>query len=376
MRISRFFKICFLCLICLSSFSVCGQHIDETDSLEFELSSLRFEIEELNSQIEKLDQLVVKLKSRNKELHLMNDTLTVVNNEIKQQLNEKNALLEEKIRILQQKEILFAEKEQVYKDAISTSNIDKAKIEGLVEAKNASIEGKDKEISLLQKSINEKENHISNKDKQLSLISEERDKYFRMSDTLREKLKAAQIVIMQREEELKYTKQRAEAAEEKVLHATNRKKKVRVIQGMAMRFFPTPDWDIMPRALGNSEYENIIVNRNSSKVDFDLVVGASMMLLDLTKPGQKFSQDLGIYVGFGGNNIFKNFYVGPSYKFLDFFHVSAGVNVAQYTMLADGYEEGSVLPAGWSIQTTKQWKVTAYFSLSFDLDFISYIGKK
>ena len=376
MRISRFFKICFLCLICLSSFSVCGQHIDETDSLEFELSSLRFEIEELHSQIEKLDQLVVKLKSRNKELHLMNDTLTVVNNEIKQQLNEKNALLEEKIRILQQKEILFAEKEQVYKDAISTSNIDKAKIEGLVEAKNASIEGKDKEISLLQKSINEKENHISNKDKQLSLISEERDKYFRMSDTLREKLKAAQIVIMQREEELKYTKQRAEAAEEKVLHATNRKKKVRVIQGMAMRFFPTPDWDIMPRALGNSEYENIIVNRNSSKVDFDLVVGASMMLLDLTKPAQKFSQDLGIYVGFGGNNIFKNFYVGPSYKFLDFFHVSAGVNVAQYTMLADGYEEGSVLPAGWSIQTTKQWKVTAYFSLSFDLDFISYIGKK
>lgn len=376
MRISRFFKICFLCLICLSSFSVCGQHIDETDSLEFELISLKFEIEELYSQIEKLDQLVVKLKSRNKELHLMNDTLTVVNNEIKQQLNEKNALLEEKIRILQQKEILFAEKEQVYKDAISTSNIDKAKIEGLVEAKNASIEGKDKEISLLQKSINEKENHISNKDKQLSLISEERDKYFRMSDTLREKLKAAQIVIMQREEELKYTKQRAEAAEEKVLLATNRKKKVRVIQGMAMRFFPTPDWDIMPRALGNSEYENIIVNRNSSKVDFDLVVGASMMLLDLTKPGQKFSQDLGIYVGFGGNNIFKNFYVGPSYKFLDFFHVSAGVNVAQYTMLADGYEEGSVLPAGWSIQTTKQWKVTAYFSLSFDLDFISYIGKK
>ena len=376
MRISRFFKICFLCLICLSSFSVCGQHIDETDSLEFELSSLKFELENLHTEIDKLNLGIDKLKARNKELHLMNDTLTVVNNEIKQQLNEKNALLEEKIRILQQKEILFAEKEQVYKDAISTSNIDKAKIEGLVEAKNASIEGKDKEISLLQKSINEKENHISNKDKQLSLISEERDKYFRMSDTLREKLKAAQIVIMQREEELKYTKQRAEAAEEKVLHATNRKKKVRVIQGMAMRFFPTPDWDIMPRALGNSEYENIIVNRNSSKVDFDLVVGASMMLLDLTKPGQKFSQDLGIYVGFGGNNIFKNFYVGPSYKFLDFFHVSAGVNVAQYTMLADGYEEGSVLPAGWSIQTTKQWKVTAYFSLSFDLDFISYIGKK
>ena len=376
MRIAGYLKSLFFVAVLMSSAVVSAQQMETEDSLEFELSSLKLDLENLHTEIDKLNLGIDKLKARNKELLLMNDTLTVVNNEIKQQLNEKNALLEEKIRILQQKEILFAEKEQVYKEAISTSNIDKAKIEGLVEAKNASIEGKDKEISLLQKSINEKENHISNKDKQLNLISEERDKYFRMSDTLREQLKAAQIVIMQREEELKYTKQRAEAAEEKVLHATNRKKKVRVIQGMAMRFFPTPDWDIMPRALGNSEYENIIVNRNSSKVDFDLVVGASMMLMDLTKPGQKFSQDLGIYVGFGGNNIFKNFYVGPSYKFLDFFHVSAGVNVAQYTMLADGYEEGSVLPAGWSIQTTKQWKVTAYFSLSFDLDFISYIGKK
>ncbi len=376
MRIIKSLRIYFLGLFMMSSFAVFSQQIEEVDSLEFELSSLRLDLEKLHTEIDKLNLSIDKLKARNKELHQINDTLTVVNNEIKLQLNEKNALLEEKIRILQQKEILFAEKEQVYKEAISTSNIDKAKIEGLVEAKNASIEGKEKEISLLQKSINEKEFHISNKDKQLNLISEERDKYFKMSDTLREKLKAAEIVIMQREEELKYTKKRAEAAEEKVLLATNRKKKVRVIQGMAMRFFPTPDWDIMPRALENSGYENIIVNRNSSKADFDLVVGASMMLMDLTKPGQKFSQDLGIYVGFGGNNIFKNFYVGPSYKFLDFFHVSAGVNVAQYTMLADGYEEGSVLPAGWSIQTTKEWKITGYFSLSFDLDFISYIGKK
>ena len=208
-------------------------------------------------------------------------------------MNEKNALLEEKIRILQQKEILFAEKEQVYKDAISTSNIDKAKIEGLVEAKNASIEGKDKEISLLQKSINEKENHISNKDKQLSLISEERDKYFRMSDTLREKLKAAQIVIMQREEELKYTKKRAEAAEEKVLHATNRKKKVRVIQGMAMRLFPTPDWDIMPRSLSDGTYENIIVNRNSGSVEFATSSEASEWSYSLTCATRIRSCDVG-----------------------------------------------------------------------------------
>ncbi len=372
-------RICRLLIICVLTFfseRALAQEMYIEDSLEFEITTLRFEAELLKSEVLELNDQVERLKKRNKELLQMNDTLTVVNNEVKQQLNDINALLEEKIRILQQKEILFAEKEQLYKDAISNSNIDKAKVEGLVEAKNASIEGKEREISLLQKSINEKENHISTKDKQLEAISQERDKYFRMSDTLRESLKAAQIVIMQREEELKYTKKRAEEAEAKVAAATGRKKKVRVIQGLAMRLYPTPEWYVMPRVDAQGNYFNTIENRNSGSVDFDLVVGASLMLYDLSKYSEKFTQDLGIYVGFGGNNLFKNFYIGPSYKFLDFFHLTAGVNVAQYTLLADGYEAGSTLPAGWAIPTTNQWKVTGFISISFDLDFISYIGKK
>lgn len=366
-----------LSLLILLPFFAKSQEMYVEDSLEFEIGVLRLEIDKLQEDITNLNERNERLRNRNKELLLKNDTLLVVNKEIQQQLQEKNTLLEDKIKLLQQKEILFAEKEQVYKDAISSSNVDKAKVEGLLEAKNVNLEGKDKEIQLLQKSINEKENYISTKDAQLQNISAERDKYFRMSDTLREKLKAAEIIIMQREEELKYTRQRAEAAEEKVTLATNRKKKVRVIQGMAMRLYPTPDWDIMPikfeEAMG---YQNVIINRNSSKVEFDLVVGASLMLWDMSHYTPKYSQDLGLYVGFGGNNIFKNFYIGPSYKFLDFFHLTAGLNVAQYTMLAKGYEEGTVLDAGVSIQTTKEWKVTAFISLSFDLDFISYIGKK
>lgn len=368
--------IIFALLVLLPWFAK-SQEMYVEDSLEFEIGVLRLDIDKLHEEIANLTQRNEKLRNRNKELLLTNDTLTVVNSEIQKQLQEKNTLLEDKIKLLQQKEILFAEKEQVYKDAISSSNVDKAKVEGLLEAKNVNLEGKDKEIQLLQKSINEKENYISTKDQQLQNISAERDKYFRMSDTLREKLKAAEIVIMQREEELKYTRQRAEAAEERVAIATNRKKKVRVIQGMAMRLYPTPDWDIMPikfeEAMG---YQNVIINRNSSKVEFDLVVGASLMLWDMSYYTPKYSQDLGLYVGFGGNNIFKNFYIGPSYKFLDFFHLTAGLNVAQYTMLAKGYEEGTVLDAGVSIQTTKEWKVTAFISLSFDLEFISYIGKK
>lgn len=369
-------RVSFFCCIFLSPFFVCGQQIYSEDSLEFEYTALQLEVESLRKEVVGLNESIDALKNRNKELHLMNDTLTVVNNEINKQLSEKNALLEEKIRILQQKEILFAEKEQLYKEAISNSNVDKAKIEGLVEAKNASIVGKDKEISLLQKSINEKENHISTKDMQLKQMSAERDKYFMMSDTLREQLKEAQIVILKREEELKYTKKRAEEAEAKVERATGRKKKVRVIQGLAMHFSPMPDWIIRPRINAAKEYKNFIENANAGTVDFDLVVGASVMLLDLTKNGEKFTQDLGIYVGFGGNNLFKNFYLGPSYKFLDFFHLSIGVKMAQYTVLADDYKVGDELPVGWAIPTAKKWIITPYISLSFDLDFISYIGKK
>lgn len=369
-------RVSFFCCIFLSPFFVCGQQIYSEDSLEFEYTALQLEVESLRKEVVGLNESIDALKNRNKELHLINDTLTVVNNEINKQLSEKNALLEEKIRILQQKEILFAEKEQLYKEAISNSNVDKAKVEGLVEAKNASIVGKDKEISLLQKSINEKENHISTKDMQLKQMSAERDKYFMMSDTLREQLKEAQIVILKREEELKYTKKRAEEAEAKVERATGRKKKVRVIQGLAMHFSPMPDWIIRPRINSAKEYKNFIENANAGTVDFDLVVGASVMLLDLTKNGEKFTQDLGIYVGFGGNNLFKNFYLGPSYKFLDFFHLSIGVKMAQYTVLADGYKVGDELPVGWAIPTGKKWIITPYISLSFDLDFISYIGKK
>lgn len=369
-------RVSFFCCIFLSPFFVCGQQIYSEDSLEFEYTALQLEVESLRKEVVGLNESIDALKNRNKELHLINDTLTVVNNEINKQLSEKNALLEEKIRILQQKEILFAEKEQLYKEAISNSNVDKAKVDGLVEAKNASIEGKDKEISLLQKSINEKENHISTKDMQLKQMSAERDKYFMMSDTLREQLKEAQIVILKREEELKYTKKRAEEAEAKVERATGRKKKVRVIQGLAMHFSPMPDWIIRPRINPAGEYKNFIENANAGTVDFDLVVGASVMLLDLTKNGEKFTQDLGIYVGFGGNNLFKNFYLGPSYKFLDFFHLSVGVKMAQYTVLADDYKVGDELPVGWAIPTAKKWIITPYISLSFDLDFISYIGKK
>lgn len=390
--------------------------IQQYYNAEAELEQRKNEIEKLETQIETMNKEIVKMDSLNYILNTqnttfseqliklqnqyyndtnrlsleidelrtngynlkkINDTLAKLNEEYRSQINDKNRLLEEKIKILQEKEMLFAEKEKVYKDAISNSNIDKAKIEGLVQASNAKIDGKEKEINLLQKNINEKETSITSKDLRINKITEEKEMYYKMADTLRSKLVEAEKQLLKINEELKYTKQRAEEAEARVAAATNKKKKVRVIQGIAMRFFPTPDWDIVPRDNGIGGYENIIINRNSSKVEFDFVTGATVMLYDLTKPESKFSSDVAVYVGFGGANLFKNFYFGGAYRFLDFFHVSAGVNVAEYTLLAENFnKEGDALKPGWSIQTTKEWKVTPFICLSLDLEFLTYMGKK
>lgn len=224
----------------------------------------------------------------------------------------------------------------------------------------------------------------------------EKEKYQRMTDSLRNSLIEAEKTIIRNNEELKYTQQRARDAEAKVNAATNKKKKVCAIQGIAMKTFRTPNWSIAPDKIEDGTIVYRIVNKNGGDVEFDYTAGAYVMLWDLTKKrdaivndtvskkhleikkfDQDFSYSLGLYVGFGGSNLFKNFYVGPSFKFLDFFHLSAGFNVCEYEMLTGNFQEGDILPVGLSLtdQISKVWKAKPFVSLSFDLDFISYIKK-
>ena len=162
-------------------------------------------------------------------------------------------------------------------------------------------------------------------------LEAERNYYIRVVDSLRSIVRVAEIEAVRKEEANKYLEERAKAAEEKVAAATNRKKKVRPIQGVAMRFYRTPQWEIRLDANGNRR----IANRNAGNIEFDHVTGASVMLWDMRsyfnkghmlKTGeiprfdQDFAYDLGLYVGFGGSNLFKNFYVGASFRFVDFFY--------------------------------------------------------
>lgn len=263
------------------------------------------------------------------------------------------------ITALQERIKLLEEKEQFYKEICSKSGVDQGKIEA------------------------------------------DRDRYRHLVDSLRSLVREAELENVRKEEANKYLAQRAKDAESRVAEATNRKKKVRSIQGIALRFYRTPNYEVrLYPQQEQGKYDKKIVNRNAGDIEFDFVTGASVMLWDLTKYfnqgrqstkigetglktpelrkfDQEFAYDLGIYVGFGGSNLFKNFYVGPSFRFVDFFYLTVGLNIAEYEVLVTGYEEGMVLDQNLSIDdvTAKAWLLKPFVALNIDLDFLSYIKR-
>lgn len=236
---------------------------------------------------------------------------------------------------------------------------------------------------------------LSNNGVDKEKLEAERNYYIHMVDSLRVIVRIAEIEAVRKEEANKYLEERARAAEKRIAQTTNKKKKIRPIQGVALRFYRAPDWEIRLKSGSTAgTYDKYISNRNAGKVDFDYVTGASVMLWDLTEYfnkdhnlgsngkgikrfDQQFNYDIGIYVGFGGSNLFRNFYVGSSFRFVDFFYLILGVNIAEYQVLKSGYESGEVIGPNLSIEdvTAKAWLVKPFVSLSIDLDFLSYIKK-
>ncbi len=111
--------------------------------LSLENDSLRRDFDELSVQVD-------QLKQRERELVPLNEALNRKIVELGAELHARNLFLEEQIRLQKEKEQLFAEKEQIYKDAVNSSLIDKVKLEGLISARDSRLEGKEREIGLLQ----------------------------------------------------------------------------------------------------------------------------------------------------------------------------------------------------------------------------------
>ena len=340
---------------------------------------------------------IQQLQDSLRSLTQLKDSLQMLNARYQHELREKNDLMQKQLDAMQEKERLLAEKEQLYREAMTNSTIDKVKLQAEIDTRTTRIEAKDREVQFLQQDIEAKNARLAEQKADYEQLTQQRDRFRHHIDSLQALVTANEKEIIRKEEQAKYMEDRAKAAEAKVAEATNRKKKVRPIQGVAMRFYRTPIWEIRLKAgATDGTYDRYISNRNAGDVEFDYVTGASVMLWDMTKYfnkphllgndstarqirrfDQDFSYDLGFYVGFGGSNLFKNFYVGASFRFVDFFYLTFGMNIAEYQVLKSGYSNGDIIGNSLSIDdvTAKAWLVKPFVSLSIDLDFLSYIKK-
>ncbi|HOP13677.1 hypothetical protein [Lentimicrobium sp.] len=336
--------------------------------LSLENDSLRRDFDELSVQVD-------QLKQRERELVPLNEALNRKIVELGAELHARNLFLEEQIRLQKEKEQLFAEKEQIYKDAVNSSLIDKVKLEGLISARDSRLEGKEREIGLLQQSIDEKNRDIANRNSEIQKIITDKAAADRRIDTLRTTLTETEKNLVRTGEQLKYTELKLKDCENRYSTVTNKKKKTRVVQGFAIKGYRTPDFALAPKDANNPGVY-VITNNNTSDVEFDYVTGASFMLKDLSKPNAALTYDVGFFLGFGGNNLFKNFYLGPNFKLFDVLHVNLGANIREYEALKEGFNVGDKLDAGIAIPTTKEWKVKPYFGITFDLELLTMIGKR
>lgn len=336
--------------------------------LSLENDSLRRDFDELSVQVD-------QLKQRERELVPLNEALNRKIVELGAELHARNLFLEEQIRLQKEKEQLFTEKEQIYKDAVNSSLIDKVKLEGLISARDSRLEGKEREIGLLQQSIDEKNRDIANRNSEIQKIITDKAAADRRIDTLRTTLTETEKNLVRTGEQLKYTELKLKDCENRYSTVTNKKKKTRVVQGFAIKGYRTPDFALAPKDANNPGVY-VITNNNTSDVEFDYVTGASFMLKDLSKPNAALTYDVGFFLGFGGNNLFKNFYLGPNFKLFDVLHVNLGANIREYEALKEGFNVGDKLDAGIAIPTTKEWKVKPYFGITFDLELLTMIGKR
>lgn len=355
----------------------------EADSLEQIIQILQNENIITKHQLDSLQLAYEDLQSRLISGKRNNDSLTRQQIELnrsllanKQEILRLNTALEEKSGKLRENEYLLAKAQLEIKELSSSAEIDKVKLEGKIDVHSTKLEAKDKEISYLKKNIEEKDALLKQKTDELFAIYKEKDNSLKIIDSLARALNQKELEYIRVSERLKIIEAQYNEIMAKQTAATNKKKKIRFIQGVGIKNYRTPDWELAPQSSSSSSVL-VISNKNAGKTDVDYITGVSLSLYDLTKPDSKFTYDAGLFVGFGGQNLFKNFYIGPSFKVFDFFHVNTGANFAEYQQLKPGFKEGDQPGAsGLSSVLVKQWKTNFFIGFTLDLELLGNIPKK
>lgn len=337
------------------------QELKEIDSLRQVIAQFQAQ---LNMEASKIDTL------ESQRLKTKQELLSV-----KQQLLAISTDLEAKLQLLREKEFQLNDCQIKLREAQSVASLNQAKLEGKIDVNNTRVEAKDREIAYMQESIKEKDRIISEKTAELATYYRDKSNSLRIIDSLARTLNARELELVKVTERLKIIEGQYNEMVAQKTAAQNKKKKVRFVQGVALKNYRTPDWQLAPQS-SSSTAVYVITNKNGGKIEVDYITGVSLSLYDLSKPDGKYTYDAGLYVGFGGTNLFKNFYISPSFKAFDFFHFMLGLNVAEYEQLQSGFNEGDNLPPGMSIPTVKEWKANLFFGMTIDFELLSNIPKK
>lgn len=255
------------------------------------------------------------------------------------------------------------------------ATLNQAKLEGKINVNNTQVEAKDHEINYMQGTINEKDKIISEKNSEIEFNIQEKSKTLRVVDSLSRILNAREIEFVKLNDKSKIIESQYMEMVAQQVAAQNRKKKIRFVQGVALKGYRTPDFQLAPQSSATTA-TYVITNKNSGKIEFDYLTGVSVSLYDLSQLEGKYTYDAGMFFGFGGTNLFKNFYIAPSFKAFDYFHFMLGLNFAEYQQLQKGFHEGDVWPPGMSIPTVKQWKANIFFGMTLDFELLSNITRK
>lgn len=349
------------------------QQMVESDSMFS--NSMLLRADSLKQACDHWELTADSIETKYNELTEVNVDLNNKITELRQEISRQKELIEDQKEQLKEKDATIKQKEELYNLAVLDSKIGLVTLEGKLSAKEQETSGRIREIELLRESVQEKQRDIDRKDEEISKLSSRYEENKRTIDSLRDTLSMAQQSYIKVDQERKYAKLEAAELRARLASRDKREKQVAVVQGVALRTYRTPLYMLAPKDISNYEsYE--ITNENAGSVEFDLVTGATVRLVKLSKEEARYTTDFGWFIGFGGKNLFKNFYFGPNIKIFDFLHINAGVNIAEFRVLKKGFSEGDVLPLGVSIPTVNQWKFNAYFTLSFDFELITQVAGK
>jgi len=355
---------------------------NQVDSLNLLIRGFIISNDQQDQQVDSLRKAIMQIQADMALAVTKSDTLEAqrlrVTQEllrIKQQMLIISTSLEQKLQLIRDQEFQLNDCLIKLREAQMAASLNQAKLEGKNEVSITKVEAKDREITYMQESLREKDRIIAEKTNELANYYRDKSNSLRIVDSLSRALNAKELELVKVSERLRIIEgQYNEMVAQKVA-AQNKKKKVRFVQGVGLKNYRTPDYQLAPQS-STTTSTYVITNKNAGKIEFDYVTGVSLSIYDLSKPEGKYTYDAGLFVGFGGTNLFKNFYISPSFKAFDFFHFLIGINIAEYQQLQSGFNEGDELPPGMSIPTVKEWKVNAFFGMTIDFELLSNIPKK